>query len=74
MVKLSNDLHEQDTLNLYLTKEQKEYLHRELHPRWDLDPPQREEYTSDHWYYKALAMYLQRCIETELLERLGTPK
>lgn len=55
---------------LPLTEEQIAYLER---PRWELDPPQREEYTDEHSYMIAMDKYAQRCLEAELLERIGKP-
>ena len=34
----------------------------EKSPRWDLNPPQREEYDSDRWYALALRQYADRLI------------
>ena len=32
-------------------------------PRWDLDPPQREEYAGAEAYVDALALYAARAVE-----------
>jgi len=56
-----------------LKPEQLKYLNDEKWPRWDLDPPQRENYGNDWDYTVAIGQYADRCIETELLERLGKP-
>lgn len=57
-----------------LTSAQLEYIHNETKPRWDLDPPQREEYENDYYYMIALGQYADRCIKMVMLERLGHEK
>lgn len=42
-----------------LTKKEREILGRS-NPRWDLDPPQREEYETDAAYVAALKAYANR--------------
>lgn len=51
---------------LLLTREEREYLDSELRsrsPRWDLDPPQREEHNTPAQYVLALKRYAQRCLD-----------
>lgn len=40
-----------------LTAEQREFLDNETQPRWDLDPPQREDWVTPRDYILALGRY-----------------
>ena len=35
-------------------------------PRWDLDPPQREDYMDDHIYAIGLRSYADRLIQSKI--------
>ena len=43
-----------------LTTEQRTFLNAEQHPRWDLSPPQREEWNTPRDYVLALGAYADR--------------
>lgn len=45
-----------------LTIEQVRFLNTETQPRWDLDPPQREEYVHPKDYVLALKAYAERAM------------
>jgi hypothetical protein len=46
-----------------LTDAQRDALDLDVkNPRWDLDPPQREEYSSDYGYTVGLGEYADRLI------------
>ncbi len=53
--------------NLLLTSRQRAYYAREPEPapRWDLDPPMREEYDSPKDYVLAMGRYADRCLQAE---------
>lgn len=51
-----------------LTPAQLRYLNYEQRPRWELNPPQREEYDTPRNYVLALGGYADRAIEAESQE------
>lgn len=55
-----------------LTKRHLEILRKDdRYPRWDLDPPQREEYNDPVSYMKGLAEYADRIAASEKEKRHG---
>lgn len=50
---------------LLLTPAQLRYLNYERQPRWNLNPPQREEYDTPRNYVLALGRYADECIAAE---------
>ena len=53
---------------LLLTSAQLRYLNYERGPRWELNPPQREEYDTPRNYVLALGRYADAAIEAERKE------
>ncbi len=56
-----------------LTRDQRDFLRRERAPRWDLDPPQREEFTDARAYMLALGSYAHRCIMAKVASATPQP-
>ena len=61
----------------YLTSDQRRYLDAESRSekvRWDLDPPQREEFDSDVDYMRALGAYAERCLVSVVARKVRRSK